>query len=169
MCFNSITMFLQFEEFGPILSRSEQSVPLPIFRVGPYFVALACVPPFIVFLGVWIFWFLDFRLFQVKVQLVSKWMMNYIVIWCWDCSIRIVCIKLDLIAAELNEIRVFVVLTFVAFSADWTQDNKTVCVTWKLSVTLSHFHKITEWVWPEVVLTDRARNQTVVVLLVFTL
>jgi len=75
-------MFLQLEEFGRILSRSEQSDPLSIFRIGPYFVPWACILPFIVFLEVSVFWLLDFGLFQVKVQLVSKWMMNYIVICC---------------------------------------------------------------------------------------
>ena len=43
-----------------------------IVRFGPYFVALSCIPPLIVFLGVCIFSFLYFGLFQVKLQLVSK-------------------------------------------------------------------------------------------------
>jgi hypothetical protein len=47
---------------------------LSIVHVGPYLVALVCIPQFIdyPFRVSVIFWFLYFGLFQVKVQLVSK-------------------------------------------------------------------------------------------------
>ena len=67
-------MFLKLKEFGGISFLSEESVSLSIVHVGPYLVALVCIPPFIDYLfrvGL-IFWFLYFGLFQVKVQLVSK-------------------------------------------------------------------------------------------------
>ena len=40
-------MFLKLKEFGGISFRPEESVSLSIVRVGPYLVALACIPPFI--------------------------------------------------------------------------------------------------------------------------
>jgi hypothetical protein len=48
------------------------------------------------FSGFIIFWFLDFDLFQVNVQLVSKCIMDYTVMCCWmfDCNIGL---KLDLV------------------------------------------------------------------------
>jgi len=62
-------MLLKLKEFGGISFRPEESV-----HVGPYLVALVCIPPFIDYLFriCLIFWFLCFDLFQVKVQLVSK-------------------------------------------------------------------------------------------------
>jgi len=67
-------MFLKLKEFGGISFRPEKSVSLSIVHVGPYLVALVCIPPFIDYLVrvYLIFWFLYFDLFQVKVQLVSK-------------------------------------------------------------------------------------------------
>jgi len=54
--------------------RLEESVSLSIVHVGPYLVALVCIPPFIDYLFrlFVIFGFLYFDLLQVKVQLVSK-------------------------------------------------------------------------------------------------
>jgi hypothetical protein len=43
-----------------------------------------------------VFWFLYFYLFQVKVQLVSKWMMDYTVICFWIVDFDIG-MKLDLV------------------------------------------------------------------------
>lgn len=79
-------MFLKLKEFGGILFRSEESVSLSIVRVGPYLVAMVCIPPFIdyTFRVYLIFWFLYFDLFQVKVQLVSKcywWITLFFVVW----------------------------------------------------------------------------------------
>jgi hypothetical protein len=91
-------MFLKLEKFGGISFRLEQSVSLSIVHVGPYLVALVCtIPPFIdyLFRVCVIFWFLYFDLFQVKLQLVSKWMMGYIVICFWIAGFNIG-IKLDL-------------------------------------------------------------------------
>ena len=67
-------MFLKLREFGVISFRAEESVFLSTVHVGPYLVALVCVPPFIGYLlrVCLISWFLYFDLFQVKVQLVSK-------------------------------------------------------------------------------------------------
>jgi len=67
-------MLLKLKEFGGISFRPEESVSLSIVHVGPYLVALVCIPPFIdyLFRACLIFWFLYFDLFQVKVQLVSK-------------------------------------------------------------------------------------------------
>ena len=67
-------MFLKLKEFGGISFLPEESVSLSIVRVGPYLVALVCLPPFIdyLFRVSLIFWFLYFGLFQVQVQLVSK-------------------------------------------------------------------------------------------------
>jgi hypothetical protein len=68
-------MFLKLKEFGGISFRPEESVSLSIVHAGPYLVALVSVSPFIdcLFRVCVIFWFLYFDLFQVKVQLVSKW------------------------------------------------------------------------------------------------
>jgi len=45
-------MFLKLKEFGGISFRPEESVSLSIVHVGPYLVALVCIPPFIdIFLG----------------------------------------------------------------------------------------------------------------------
>jgi hypothetical protein len=68
-------MFLKLKEFGGISFRPEESVSLSIVHVGPYLVALVCISSFIdyLFRVCVIFWFLYFDLFQVKVQLVSKW------------------------------------------------------------------------------------------------
>jgi hypothetical protein len=75
MCLSSISHVLELIEFGSILFHPEESVSLSIVHVGPYSVALVCVPPFIEYLFrvYLILWFLYFDLFQVKVQLVSKW------------------------------------------------------------------------------------------------
>jgi hypothetical protein len=66
--------------------------------VGPYLVVLVCISPFIYYLfGVYaIFWFLYFDLFQVKVQLVSKWKMDYIII-CFCIVDFNIDMKLDLV------------------------------------------------------------------------
>jgi len=68
-------MFLKLKEFGGISFRPEESVSLLIVHIGPYLVALVCIPPFIdyLFRVCAILWFLYFDLFQAKVQLVSKW------------------------------------------------------------------------------------------------
>jgi hypothetical protein len=68
-------MLLKLKEFDGILFHPEESVSLSIARVGPYLVGLVYIPPFIdyLFRVVSIFWFLYFDLFQVKLQLVSKW------------------------------------------------------------------------------------------------
>jgi len=67
-------MFLKLKEFGGISFLSEESVSLSIVHVGPYLVALVCIPPFIdyLFRVSLIFWFFYFGLFQVKVEHVSK-------------------------------------------------------------------------------------------------
>jgi hypothetical protein len=67
-------MFLKLKELGGISFLPEESVSLSIVHVGPYLVALVCIPPLIdyPFRVSIIFWFLYFGLFQVKVQLVSK-------------------------------------------------------------------------------------------------
>jgi hypothetical protein len=68
-------MFLKLKEFGAIVFHPEESVSLSIVRVGPYLVSLVCIPPFVnyVFRVILIFWCLYFDLFQIKLQLVSKW------------------------------------------------------------------------------------------------
>ena len=45
-------MFLKLKQFGEILFRPDESVSLSTVRVGPYLVALVCIPPFVIFLGV---------------------------------------------------------------------------------------------------------------------
>ena len=73
------------------LQLSATSVSLSIVHAGPYLFALVCVPPFIdyLFRVYVIFWFLYFDLFQVKVQFVSKWMMDYMVICFWIVDFNI--------------------------------------------------------------------------------
>ena len=66
-------MFLKLKEFGGISFRPEESVSLSIVHVGPYLAALVCIPSFIDYLFCVISWFRYFDLFQVNVQLVSKW------------------------------------------------------------------------------------------------
>jgi hypothetical protein len=92
LCLSNISCVLELKEFGSISFFPEQSVSLSIVHVGPYLVSLVCIVPVIEYLFrvSLIFWFLYFDLFQVKVQLVSKWMMDYIIIclldcwfWCW--------------------------------------------------------------------------------------
>jgi hypothetical protein len=80
-------MFLKLKEFGSILSHPEESVSLSIVRIGPYLVALVYIPPLIDYL----FRVFYFDLFQVKVQLVSKWMMDYIVICFWIVLLLLFC------------------------------------------------------------------------------
>jgi hypothetical protein len=84
-------MFLKLKEFGDISFLQEQSVSLSIVHVGRYLVALLCIPPFIdyLFRVYLIFWFLYFDSFQVKVQVVSKWMMDYIGICFWIVDFNI--------------------------------------------------------------------------------
>jgi len=55
-------MFLKLKEFGGISFLPKESVSLSIVHVGPYFVALVCIPPFIdyLFRVNLIFWFLNF-------------------------------------------------------------------------------------------------------------
>jgi len=67
-------MFLKPKKFGGISFRPEESVSLSIVHVGPYLVALVCIPPFIdyLFRACLMFWFLYFDLFQVKLELVPK-------------------------------------------------------------------------------------------------
>jgi len=43
-------MLLKLEEFGGISFRPEEPVLLSIVHVGPYLVALVCIPPCIIFL-----------------------------------------------------------------------------------------------------------------------
>jgi hypothetical protein len=43
-------MFLKLKEFGGISFHPEESVSLLILHVGPYLVALVCIPPFIDYL-----------------------------------------------------------------------------------------------------------------------
>jgi hypothetical protein len=43
-------MFLQLKEFGGILFHPDESVSLSMVHVGPYLVALICIPPFIDYL-----------------------------------------------------------------------------------------------------------------------
>ena len=45
-----LVMFLKLKEFGGISFRPEDSVSLSIVHVGPYLVALVCIPPFIDYL-----------------------------------------------------------------------------------------------------------------------
>jgi len=45
-------MFLNLKQFGEILFRPEESVSLSTVRVGPYLVALVCIPPIVISLGV---------------------------------------------------------------------------------------------------------------------
>ena len=75
-------MLLKLTEVGGISFRPEESFSLSIVHIGPCLVALVCIQPFIDYhiRACLIFWFLYFDLFQVKVQLVSKWMMDCIVI-----------------------------------------------------------------------------------------
>jgi len=61
-----LVTFLKLNEFSWTLFQAEESVSLLIFHSLNFFVCC---------LG----------LFQVKVQPVSKWMMDYIVICCLDC------------------------------------------------------------------------------------
>ena len=86
-------MFLKLKEFGGISFRPEESVSLSIVHVGPYLVELWFVYRrlLIIFLEVsLIFWFLYFDVFQVKVQLVSKWndgLHCYLCFWIVDFNI----------------------------------------------------------------------------------
>ena len=74
-------MFLKLKEFGGISFRPEESVSLSIVHVGPYLVALVCIPPFIdyLFRVYLIFWFLYFDLFpsQGCLQVLSAKVMIY--------------------------------------------------------------------------------------------
>jgi hypothetical protein len=72
-------MFLKLKEFGGILFYPEESVSLSIVRVGPYLVALVCIPPFIYYL----FQFSGFFIliyFSSRCSLFLSGMMDYIVI-----------------------------------------------------------------------------------------
>jgi hypothetical protein len=102
-------MFLKIKEFGGISFRSEESVSLSIVHVGPYLVALVCIPPFTdyLFRVCVIFWFLYFDLFQLKLQLVSKWMMDYIAICLFGLLILILAVRcqLGLLSSDFNQHR----------------------------------------------------------------
>jgi hypothetical protein len=55
-------MFLNLKDIGDILFHPEESVSLSIVRVGPYLVALVCIPPFIDYLFR-VLWFSGFFIF----------------------------------------------------------------------------------------------------------
>jgi hypothetical protein len=81
-----LVTFLKLREFGSILFHSEDSVSFFIVGTVPHLVALVCVPLLIDHLfSVLIFQFIDFGLLQVKVQIVSKCMKDYIIICSFDC------------------------------------------------------------------------------------
>ena len=83
-CWKRVTFL---KESGGISFHPDESVSLYIVHVGPYSAALVCIPPLVDYLFFFrvhvILWFLYFDLFQVKVQLVSKRVMDYIVICFW--------------------------------------------------------------------------------------
>jgi hypothetical protein len=97
-------MYLKLKEFGGISFRPKESVSLSTVHVGPYIFALVCIPPFIdyLFRVYIILLILYFDLFQVKVQLVSKLMMDYIILCFWIACFN-VSMKLDLVVMVCNE------------------------------------------------------------------
>lgn len=110
-----LVMFLKLKEFGGILFCSEESALLSIIRVGPYLFFLFVYRRYNEnLLRVIIFSFLYFGLFQVKVQLLFKLVVDYIVInfWivCWnffheigfDCN----CLKIVFVILVLKYVHI---------------------------------------------------------------
>jgi len=74
-------MFLKLKKFCGILFHPEESISLSIVHVGPYLVALVCIPPYIdyLFRVYLIFWFGQYCVNYCTVHPL-KLLLQYIII-----------------------------------------------------------------------------------------